>query len=169
MTCRAIYFSSSHVWMWELDHKEGWVSKKWCFWIVVLEKTLRSTLDGKEITSVNPKENQDCMYIGRTDAEAPILGPPDAKRRLIGKDPEEEPDALQSMCRRVRHNLATEQQQLTLQCCVSFCCMTVWISYMYTYIPSLLNLLSPCQPTSLGHHRALSCAIQSLCYTAFSH
>ena len=55
---------------------------------MVLEKTLRSTLDGKEITSVNPKENQDCIYIGRTDAEAPILGPPDAKRRLIGKDPD---------------------------------------------------------------------------------
>ena len=83
-------FSSSHVRMWELDHKEGWTSKNWCFWIVVLEKTLESPLDCKEIKPVNPKGNQPWIFIGRTDAEAeaPTLWPPDVKRRLIGKDPD---------------------------------------------------------------------------------
>ena len=63
-------FSSSHVWMWELDHKEGWALKNWCFWTVVLEKTLESPLDCKEIKAVNPKGNQPWIFIGRTDAEA---------------------------------------------------------------------------------------------------
>ena len=81
-------FSSSHVWMWELDHKEGWVLKNWCFWTVVLEKTLKSLLDCKEIQSVNPKGNQFWIFIGGTDAEAEalILGPPDVKSQFIGKD-----------------------------------------------------------------------------------
>ena len=80
-------FSCSHVWMWELDHKEGWVPKNWCFWTVVLEKTLESPLDCKEIKSVHPKGNQSWIFIRRTDAEAeaPILWPPVTKRRLIGK------------------------------------------------------------------------------------
>ena len=83
-------FSSSHVWMSELDHKEGWVLKKWCFWTVVLEKTLESPLDCQEIKPVNPKENQSWIFIGRTDAEAetPILWPPDVKCWLIRKDPD---------------------------------------------------------------------------------
>ena len=74
---------------WELDHKEGWVPKKWCFWTVVLEKTLESPLDCKEIKPVNPKGNQSWVFIGRTDVEAetPILWPPDVKSWLIGKDP----------------------------------------------------------------------------------
>ena len=69
-------FSSSHVWMWELDHKEGWAPKNWCFWTVVLEKTLKSPLDCKEIQPIHPKGNQSWMLIGRTDAEAetPIFG-----------------------------------------------------------------------------------------------
>ena len=73
--------------MWELDHKGGWVPKNWCFWTVVLEKTLESLLDYKEIKPVNPKGNQPWIFIGRTDAEAeaPILWPPDAKSLLIGK------------------------------------------------------------------------------------
>ena len=81
-------FSTSHVWMWELDHKE--VPKNWCFWTVVLEKTLESPLDCKEIQPVSPKGNQSWIFIGRTDAEAkaPILWPPDAKSRLIRKDPD---------------------------------------------------------------------------------
>jgi len=68
-------FSSSHVWMWELDHKEGWMPKNWCFWTVVLEKTLESPLDCKEIKPVHPKGNQSWIFSGRTDAEAeaPIL------------------------------------------------------------------------------------------------
>ena len=83
-------FSSCHVWMWELDHKEGWVPKNWCFWNVVLEKTLESPLDCKEIKPVNLKGNQTWIFIGETDAEAeaPILWPPDAKSWLIGKDPD---------------------------------------------------------------------------------
>ena len=83
-------FSSSHVWMWELGWKENWVLKNWCFWTVVLEKTLKSSLDCNEIQSINPKGNQSWLFIGRTDAEAetPILWPPDAKNWLIGKDPD---------------------------------------------------------------------------------
>ena len=81
-------FSNSHVWMWELDHKEGGALKNWCFWTVVLEKTLESPLDCKEIQPVNPKGNQHWIFIGRTDAEAeaPILWQPDVKSRLIGKE-----------------------------------------------------------------------------------
>ena len=82
-------FSSSHVWMWELDYKESWALKNWCFWTVVLEKTLESPLDSKEIKPVHPKGDQSWVFIGRTDAEAetPILWPPDAKSWLIGKGP----------------------------------------------------------------------------------
>ena len=81
-------FSSSHVGMWELDHKEGWVLKNWCFWTVVLEKALASPLDCEEIKQVNPKGNQLWIFIGRTDAEAeaPILWLPDMKSQLVGKD-----------------------------------------------------------------------------------
>ena len=83
-------FSSSHVWMWELDHKEGWAPKNWCFRIVVLEKTLESPLDSKEIQPVHPKRCQSWIFIGRTDAEAetPRLWSPDVKNWLIGKDPD---------------------------------------------------------------------------------
>ena len=82
-------FSSSHVWMWELDHREGWAPKNWCFWTVVLEKTLESPLDCK-IKSIHPKVDQSWIFIGRTDAEAeaPILWPLDANNWLIGKDPD---------------------------------------------------------------------------------
>ena len=82
--------SSSHVWLWELDHKEGWVPKNWCFGTVVLEKTLESPLDSKEIKPVDFKGNHPWIFIGRADAEAeaPILWPPDAKRRLIWKNPD---------------------------------------------------------------------------------
>ena len=72
-------FSSSHVWMWELDNKKGWVPKNWCLQIVVLEKTLESPLDCKEVKPANPKGNQSWMFIGRTDAEAPMLWPPDVR------------------------------------------------------------------------------------------
>ena len=76
--------------MWVLDHKESWVPKNWCFWAVMLEKTLRSPLDCKEIKPVNPKGNESWIFIGRTDveAEAPILWPPDSKNWLVGKDPD---------------------------------------------------------------------------------
>ena len=83
-------FSSSHVWMWELNWKESWALKNWCFRTVVLEKTLESPLDCKEIKPQNPKRNQSWIFTGRTDAEAetPILWPPDVKNWLIGKDPD---------------------------------------------------------------------------------
>ena len=82
--------SSSHIWLWELDHKEDREPKNWCFLTVVLEKTLESSLESKEIKPVNPKGNQPWILIGMIDAEAeaPIVWPPDAKNQLIGKDPD---------------------------------------------------------------------------------
>ena len=83
-------FSSGHVWMWELDYKESWVPRNWCFWTVVLERTLESPLDCKVIQPVHPKGNQSWIFIGRTDAEAEtlVLWPHDVKSWLIGKDPD---------------------------------------------------------------------------------
>ena len=83
-------FSSSHVWMWELDYKESWAPKNWCFLIVVLDKTLESPLDCKEIQSVHSKGDQSWVFFGRTDAEAetPVLWPPDGKSWRIWKDPD---------------------------------------------------------------------------------
>ena len=151
---KAMIFSNSYIWMWELDHKEGWALKNWCFWIVVLEKTLESPLDCKEIKPINPKGNQPWIFIERTDTEAPVLWPPDSKSQLIGKHPDAgkrlkaggegddrrwggwmasltqwiwawtnsrrqwktgKPGVLQSLgLWRVRHNLATEQQEQNL-------------------------------------------------------
>ena len=81
-----LWFSSSHVWMWEFDHEEGWVLKNWCFQTVLMEKTLESPLDSKEIQPVHPKGDQSWVFIGRTDAEAetPVFWPPDAKSQLTG-------------------------------------------------------------------------------------
>ena len=81
-------FYSGHVWMWKLDHKEGWALKNWCFQIVVLEKTLGSPLDCKEVNLINPKGSQPWIFIGKTDSEAevPIIWPPDAKNWLIRRD-----------------------------------------------------------------------------------
>ena len=83
-------FSSSHVWMWELDYKESWAQKNWCFWTVVLKKTLESPLDCKEIQPVHPKGDQSWVFIGKTDVEAEtlILWPPHAKSWLYWKDPD---------------------------------------------------------------------------------
>ena len=83
-------FSSGHVWMWELDYKESWASKNWWFWTVVLEKTLESPLDCKEIQRVHPKGNRSWVFTGRTDAETetPIFWPPDVKSWLIWEDPD---------------------------------------------------------------------------------
>ena len=83
-------FSRGHVWIWELDCEESWAPKNWCFWTVVLEKTLESPLECKEIQPVHPKGNQSWIFIGRIDleAETPILWPSDVKSWLIGKDPD---------------------------------------------------------------------------------
>ena len=90
LSSQSFGFSSSHGWMWQFDRKESWAPKKWCFWTVLLEKTLESPLDCKEIQPANPKGNHPWIFIGRTDteAEAPILWPPDAKNWLTGEDPD---------------------------------------------------------------------------------
>ena len=86
-------FSSSHVWMWELDYKESWAPKNWFFWTVMLEKTLESPLDSKEIKPVNPKEmNPEYSQEQDAEAEALILWPPDEKNWLIEKDPDARKD-----------------------------------------------------------------------------
>ena len=87
-------FSSSHVWMWELDHKEGWAPKSWCFWTVALEKTFESPLDCKEIQPLHPKRDQSWVFIGRTDieTETSIIWLPDAKSWLFWKDPDARKD-----------------------------------------------------------------------------
>ena len=87
---KAMVFPVVVLWMWELDCEESWVLKNWCFWTVVLDKTLESPLNCKEIQPVNPKGNQSWIFIGRTDAKAdtPVLWPPDGKNWLIGKDPD---------------------------------------------------------------------------------
>ena len=90
LSSESYVFSSSHVWMWELDHNKDWTLKNWSFQIVVLEKTLESPLDSKEMKPVHPKGNQSWIFIGRTDAEVetPILWPPDGKSWLCRKDPD---------------------------------------------------------------------------------
>ena len=96
-------FSSSHVWMWDLDHREGWALKNWCFQTVVLQKTLESLLDCKVIKPVNPKGNQPWIFIGRThaEAEALIICPLDTKSWLIGKDPDAGKDWRRECCSHV--------------------------------------------------------------------
>ena len=133
-------FSSSHVWMWELDYKENWAQKNWCFWAVVLEKTLESPLNCKEIQPVHPKGDQSWVFIGRTDvdAETPTLWPPDVKIWLIGKDPDAgkvlgqeekgttEDDIVGWHHRRDGHEfgwtLGVGDGQGGLACCGSWCC-----------------------------------------------
>ena len=142
-------FSSSHIRMWELDHKEGGVPKNWCFRIMVLEKTLESPLGSKEIKPVHSKGNQPWMFIGRTDAEdeAPILWP-DAKSWLTGKDPDagkdwrqEEKGMTEDEVVGWRHRLNGHEVEQTpgdgggqgsLSCCSPWGCkeldMTVWLN-----------------------------------------
>ena len=89
LSSQSYVFSSSHVWMWDLDYKGSWMPKNWCFWTVGLEKTLKSPLDSKDIQPVHLKGNQSWLFTGRTDAEAEtlILWPPDVKNWLIWKRP----------------------------------------------------------------------------------
>ena len=105
--CSNHNFSSGHVWMWELDHKESWALKNWCFWTVVLGKTLESPLDCKEIQLVHPKGDQSWIFIGRTnaDAETPILWPPDAKSWLIWKEQTLMLGKIEGRRRRVRQRM----------------------------------------------------------------
>ena len=105
---KAMVFSSSHVWIWELDYKEIWPLKNWCFWTVLLEKTLMSPLDCKEIQPVHPKGNQSWVFIGGTDIEAEtlIIWPPDAKRWFTGKDPDVGSDWGQEKKGTTEHEMA---------------------------------------------------------------
>ena len=109
-------FSSSHVWMWELDYKESWVPKNCCFWAVVLEKTLESPLDCKKIKLVNLKGNQPWIFIGRTDveAEAPILWPPDVKNWFIGKNSDAGRDWRRQEEKRVTEDGTTDLMDMSL-------------------------------------------------------
>ena len=100
--------------MWELVHKEGWVLKNWCFWIVMLEKTLESPLDSKEINPVDPKGNQPWIFLGRTVAktETPTLWPHDVKSRLIGKDPDAKKAWKQMEKRAAENEMVRQHHQL---------------------------------------------------------
>ena len=129
-------FSSSLVQMWELDRKEGWVLKNWCFQIMVWEKILKSPLDYKEIKPVNPKGNQSWIFTGRTDTEVPILWPPDAKSKLIRKDPdagkdwgqgekevtEDEMDGITNSGHELEQTPVDSERQGSLACCRSWGC-----------------------------------------------
>ena len=124
-------FSSSHVWMWELDYKESWAPKNQCFQIVVMEKTLESPLDSKKIKSVDLKGNQSWIFIARTDAEAeaPILWPPDVKSWFIRKDPEAEKDwgqeswmASPTQWTWVGQSPGDSEEQRSLVCCSPWGC-----------------------------------------------
>ena len=107
-------FSSTHIWMWELDYKDSWAPNNWYLWTVVLEKTLESPLDSREIQPVHPKGHQSWIFIGRTDAEAetPILWPPDAKNWLTGKDPDAGKDWGQEEKGTTEDEMAGWHQQL---------------------------------------------------------
>ena len=124
-------FSSSHVWMWELDHKEGWALKNCCFQITVLEKTLESPLNIKEIKPVNPKGNQPWILTGKTDfeAEAPILWPSDAKIQFTGKDPDTLKDWGQEEKGATEDEVVGWHRLLWLFCCknpIPFACGVQW-------------------------------------------
>ena len=107
-------FSSSHVWILELDYKESWAHKNWCFWTVELDKTLESPLDCKEIQPGHPKGSQYWIFIGRTDieAETPILWPPDGKNWLTWKDPDAGEDWRQEEKGMTEHEMAGWHHQL---------------------------------------------------------
>ena len=141
-------FSSSHVWMWELDCKEGWTLKNWCFWIVVLAKTFESSLGCKDIKPINPKGNQSWILIRSTDAEAPILWPPDANSWLISKDPDAGKDRRQEEDKMVGYHhqlsghefeqaLEDDERQGSLVCCSPCSCKesdtTEWLNWLNFY------------------------------------
>ena len=107
-------FSTSHVWLWELDYKESWVPKNWCFWTSVLENTLESPLDYKEIQMVHPKWNQSWIFIIRTDAEVEtwILWPPDVNNGLLWKDPDAGKDWRQEEKRTTEDEMVGRHHQL---------------------------------------------------------
>ena len=154
-------FSSSHVWMWELDCEESWALKNWCFGTVVLEKILESPLACKEIQPVHPKGDQSWMFIGRSDVEAetPILWPPDAKSWLICKDPDAGKDWGQKEKGMTEHEMVGWHHRLNghrygwtpgvgdgqgrLACCSSWCHkesdMTEWLNWTELIVMSIVS------------------------------
>ena len=165
-------FSSSNVWMWELDYKESWALKNWCFWTVVLEKTLESPMDCKGIQPVHPKGDQSWVFIGRTDVEAetPILWPPDAKTWLIWKDPDAGKDWGQEEKEMTEHEMVGWHHRLNgllfgwtpgvgdgqgrLACCSSWGCKdsdtTEWLNwtddvypiFSKAFFPTVVDIMS---------------------------
>ena len=146
---KAMFFSSSHIWVWELDHNEDWVLKNLCFWTGVLEKVLESLLECKETKPVNHKGNQSWIFIERTEAEAPKLWPSDVKSQLIRKDPDagkdwsqEEKGTTENKMVGWHHQLnANEFEQAlqgNLECCSPWGCkesdMTTWLKNNNKYI-----------------------------------
>ena len=151
LSSQSYAFSSGHVWMWELDYKESWAQKNWCFWTVVLEKTLESPLDCKEIQPVHPKRDQSWVLIRRTNVEAEtlILWPPDAKSWLIWKNPDAGKDCGQEVKGKTEDEMIGCHHQLDghgfewtpgigdgqggLACCSSWGCkdsdMTEWLNW----------------------------------------
>ena len=145
--------------MWELDNKKGWAPKNWCYWTIVLENTLESPLDCKEIKPVNPKGNQPWIFIGKTDAKAPMFWSSDAKSQLIGKDPDagkdwrqEEQGMTEDEIVKWHHwlnghecdqtNIRNSERQRSLVCCSPWGCKdrdkTEWLSWT-----EFLNLFTP--------------------------
>ena len=161
-------FSSGYVWMWELDYEENWAPKNWCFWIVVLEKTLESPLDCKEIQPVHSKGDQPWVFFGRTDAkgETPVLWPPHAKIWLIGKDPDagrdwgqEEKGMTQDEMAGWHHGLDGRECDCTpgvgdeeggLVCCDSRGCKELDMTSDWTELKLLLMLVFWLPPMNLG-------------------
>ena len=151
-------FSSSHVQMWELNHKESWAPKNWCFWTVVLEKTLESPLESKEIKPVIPKGNQPWIFIGRTDAEGPILRPPDAKNWFIGKDPgagkdwrQEEKQTTEDKMVGWHHRLDGHEFQQSLgddEGQGSLVCYSPWVAKSQTWLSNWTIMIQPSHSTS---------------------
>jgi len=140
-------FSSGHVWIWELDHKESWVPKNWCFWTVMLENTLESPLDCKEIQPVHPKGNQSWIFIGRTDAKAetPVLWPPDMKNWLIGKDPDAGKDWRQEEKGMIEDEMLGWMASLTRW---TWVCANSW-SWWWTGKPGVLQSMGSQSRTGL--------------------
>ena len=158
--------------MWELDCKERWTLKNWCFWTVVLEKTLESLLGCKEIQPVNPKGNQSWICIGRADAEAPILRSPDVKNWLIGNDPDagtdwgrEEKGMTEDGMVGWHHQLGHEFEQAlgvgdgpgNLACCISWSCKVLDMTQRLNWTEAACAVckfwrLIPCQ----SHHLQMS-------------
>ena len=169
--------SSSRVQMWKLVHKEGWAPNNWCFWTVVLEKTLESPLDGKEIKPVNSKGNQSWIFIGRTDSEveALILWPSDVMSWLIGKDPDAGKDWRQGERgmtkeemvgwhhwlngREFEQALGDSEGQGSLACCSPWGCkeldMIEWLNWTDEFSSCGLCIFFDCCPVELAHLRYL--------------